>query len=468
MRPKGNQVEKSDKFVDACGVFGIYRQDYTNAAPYVYYGLYALQHRGQESCGIVVNNDGCLEQTRGMGLVSEVFTSDALSKVDGRIAIGHVRYSTAGESNINNAQPLMVNCREGQIAIAHNGNLTNTVSLRNALNDDGVVFLTRSDTEVIVNLIARNYQKGIVEAIKKISGIIRGSYALVLTVGDKLIGVRDPYGIRPLCLGKTQHSYVLASETCALDAVGATFIRDIAPGEIIVIDSEGIHSESMRNNTKKRPCIFEYVYFARPDSVIDDISVYNSRRLAGNLLAKKDDVEADIVIGVPDSGFSAAIGYAEVSGIPYGVGLIKNRYVGRSFIQPVQTMREEAVMLKLNPLKETILGKRVILIDDSIVRGTTSKKIVDMLRWAGAKEVHFRVSSPPTTYPCYFGIDTPDRNELVAANASVEEIRNMIGADSLMYLSIDELYETVGGDADFCLGCFNGKYPVPSDEIECG
>mgnify|MGYP003602120745 CR=1 FL=1 len=461
-------MEKSDKFIDACGVFGICRQDDSYAAPYVYYGLYALQHRGQESCGIVVNHNGCLDQTRGMGLISEVFTSDSLSKVQGSIAIGHVRYSTAGESNINNAQPLMVNCREGQIAIAHNGNLVNAVTLRNELNEEGVVFLTNSDTEVIVNLIARNYQNGIVEAIKKVSGIIKGSYALVLTVGDKLIGVRDPFGIRPLCLGKTQHGYVLASETCALDAVGAAFIRDIAPGEIIVIDGEGIHSESMRGNTKKRPCIFEYVYFARPDSVIDDISVYDSRRLAGTILAKKDDVEADIVIGVPDSGISAAIGYAEVSGIPYGVGLIKNRYVGRSFIQPVQTMREEAVMLKLNPLKETIMGKRVVLIDDSIVRGTTSKKIVDMLRWAGAKEVHFRVSSPPTTYPCYFGIDTPDRKELIAAYASEKEICKAIGADSLKYLTLRELEETVGGEGDFCMGCFSGKYPISSDEIECG
>ena len=459
-------MEHSDKFRDACGVFGIYRLDESHAAPYVYFGLYALQHRGQESCGIVINDDGILEQKRGMGLVSEIFTSEQLSNIRGTIAIGHARYSTAGESNINNAQPLLVNCRDGQIALAHNGNLVNVKDLRNQLIDEGVVFLTDNDTEVIVNLIARNYQKGIVEAIKKVASIIRGSYALIMTVGDKLIGVRDPYGIRPLCLGKTQNSYVLASETCALDAVGATFVRDIEPGEIITIDKEGIHSESMRNGAQKLPCIFEYVYFARPDSVIDGISVYNSRRIAGNILAQNDDVEADIVIGVPDSGVSAAIGYAEVSGIPYGVGLIKNRYVGRSFIQPLQTMREEAVMLKLNPLKETINGKRVILIDDSIVRGTTSRKIVDMLRWAGATEVHFRVSSPPTAYPCYFGIDTPNREELIASRSTIEEIREVIGADSLKYLTTDDLIKTVGGDPHFCMGCFNGEYPVSVQSTE--
>ncbi len=457
-------MDRSDKFRDECGVFGIHRIDESSAAPYVYFGLYALQHRGQESCGIVVNHKGSLEQTRGMGLVSEVFTSDALSKKEGSIAIGHVRYSTAGESNINNAQPLMVNCREGQLAIAHNGNLVNANELREQLSDEGVVFLTNSDTEVIVNLIARNYQNGIVEAIKKVSKIIQGSYALVLTVGDKLIGVRDPYGIRPLCLGKTKHSLVLASESCALDAVGAAFVRDIEPGEIIVIDNSGIRSGTMRDGAQKRPCIFELVYFARPDSVIDGFSVYNSRLIAGKALAKNDDIEADIVIGVPDSGVSAAIGYSEMSKIPYGVGLIKNRYVGRSFIQPSQSMREEAVMLKLNPLKETIMGKRVVLIDDSIVRGTTSKRIVEMLRWAGATEVHFRVSSPPTVYPCHFGIDTPTRKELIAANLSLVEIRDFIGADSLKYLSIPDLIETVGGDTQYCMGCFDSCYPIPVNE----
>lgn len=453
-------MDKQDKFKDECGVFGIHRVNDVPAAPYVYFGLYALQHRGQESCGIVVNKAGALEQIRGMGLVSEVFTSESLSKIKGRIAIGHVRYSTAGESNINNAQPLMVNCKDGQVAIAHNGNLINACDLRDKLSDDGVVFLTNSDTEVIINLIARNYQKGIVEAIKKVSTIIKGSYALVITVADKLIGVRDPLGIRPLCLGKTKNSYVLASESCALDAVGGTFIRDIEPGEIVVIDAKGVHSEAMQGCTAKRPCVFEYIYFARPDSVIDGISVYDSRRIAGNMLAKDDDIEADIVIGMPDSGVSAAIGYSEVSKIPYGVGLVKNRYVGRSFILPNQAMREEAVKLKLNPLKETIIGKRVVLIDDSIVRGTTSKKIVAMLRSAGAAEVHFRVSSPPTLYACHFGIDTPDRKELIAANLSIDEVRDYIGADSLKFLSMPDLIETVGGDKEFCMGCFDGCYPM--------
>jgi amidophosphoribosyltransferase len=320
---------------------------------------------------------------------------------------------------------------------------------------------------VILNLMARNNRKGIVEAIKLVSQIIKGAYSLVMTVGDKLIGVRDPHGIRPLCLGVTDECYVLASESCALDSIGAQFVRDVEPGEIVFIDSDGLHFERLPNRTAKRPCIFEHVYFARPDSVIDGISVYDSRRIAGMLLAEKDeDLDADIVIGMPDSGVSAAIGYSSRSGVPYGVGLIKNRYIGRSFIQPLQEMREESVKLKLNPLRETIQGKRVVLVDDSIVRGTTSKKIVDMLRSAGASEVHFRVASPPITFPCHFGIDTPFRRDLIAANMSIESIRVQIGADSLEYITLDDLTQTVRGDPDFCRGCFDGVYPleVPSEE----
>lgn len=462
---------ENDRFHDECGVVGVYQQTDEPAAPYVYYALYALQHRGQESAGIVTNVNGALSQHRGMGLVSDVFTSKAAHEMPGRLAIGHVRYSTAGASNIINAQPQMVNCRDGQIAIAHNGNLVNAKALRDIIIEQGGVFSTDTDTEVILNLIARNYSQGIVEAIKRVSQVIRGAYALVFTVGNKLIGVRDPMAIRPLCLGKLDHGYILASESCALDAVGASFIRDIEAGEIIVIDENGINSEMMPNKAKRKPCIFEYVYFARPDSVIDGLSVYNSRRIAGQLLAahdKDEPINADIVIGVPDSGTSAAIGYAEESGVPFGIGLIKNRYVGRSFIQPLQSMREEAVMLKLNPLKETIMGKRVVLVDDSIVRGTTSKRIVEILRWAGAKEVHFRVSCPPTLYPCHFGVDTPFRKDLIAANYTIDEIREKIGADSLKYLTMNELFESVGGSKNFCAGCFDGDYPieVPMEDEE--
>jgi amidophosphoribosyltransferase len=463
-------MTKEDKFRDECGIFGIYRYDDIPSGPYVYYGLFALQHRGQESAGIVINNGGKLEQKKDLGLVSEIFTTKALTKIEGNIAIGHVRYSTTGASDINNAQPFMVNSRDGHIALGHNGNLVNANALRDMLIDDGVILYSESDTEVILNLLARNNKNGIVESMKRVSQLIRGAYSLIITVEDKLIGVRDPMAIRPLILGKIDDTaaYVLASESCALDSVGARIIRDIEPGEIVVVDREGVHSYMMPNHTAKRPCVFEYVYFARPDSIIDNISAYESRRIAGTILAKNDEgMDADIVIGVPDSGISAAIGYAEGALIPYGIGLIKNRYIGRSFIQPNQAMREETVKLKLNPLKETIEGKRVVLVDDSIVRGTTSKKIVDLLRWAGASEVHFRVSSPPTTYPCHFGIDTPFRKDLIAANKDVDEIREMIGADSLKYLSLDELTQTVGGDLNFCRGCFDGNYPieVPYDEL---
>jgi amidophosphoribosyltransferase len=396
-----------------------------------------------------------------MGLVSEIFRGDSISNLEGNIGIGHVRYSTTGESHIENAQPLVVNYKNNQIALAHNGNLVNARALREMLEDNGVVFQTTIDSEVIVNLIARGLKNGIVESIKRMVEIIKGAYALVITTEDKLIGIRDPHGLRPLCLGKTKNGgYVLSSESCGLDAIGAKLIRDIDPGEIVIIDQNGVKSYSQNNWVKKRLCIFELIYFARPDSVIDGISVYLSRHNAGKILAAESMVNADVVIGVPDSGIPAAIGFAEASGIPFGIGLIKNKYTGRTFIQPSQKLREEGVRLKLNALKENVQGKRVVIVDDSIVRGTTSKHLVELLREAGATEVHFRVSSPPVSHTCHFGIDTPYRKHLVGAMKTVEEIREMIGADTLAFISVEGLVESVGGGTTYCRACFDGDYPM--------
>ena len=450
---------------EECGVIGVYNEPGINAAESIYYGLYALQHRGQESAGIAVNDKKKIQSHKGMGLVSDVFRDPNMEVFKGNIGIGHVRYSTSGESEIENAQPIVANYRDSQIALAHNGNLVNAKALRNMLQDAGVVFQTTIDTEVILNLIARNYKADLLEAIKRVGEIIKGAYALVLTIDDHLIGLRDPHGMRPMCLGKTADGYVLASESCALDAIGAKLVRDVEPGEIISIGPDGIRSDRLNQWTKKRLCIFELLYFARPDSVMDGIGVYDSRQRAGQILADEFPVEADIVVGVPDSGIPAAIGYAERSGIPYGIGLIKNKYIGRTFIQPNQEQREKGVRIKLNPLKGNIEGKRVILVDDSIVRGTTSKRLVELLREAGAKEVHFRVSSPPVAYSCHFGIDTPYRKQLIASNMSVEEIKEMIGADSLGYISIDGLENACGRDRGYCRACFDGDYPmeVPFD-----
>lgn len=461
---------KKDKFRDECGVMGILQDSLENTAAYVYFGLYALQHRGQESCGIAVNNDTQISQHRGMGLVGDVFTTAELKKIQGNIAIGHVRYSTAGDSDIKNAQPLTVNCKDWQIALAHNGNLVNAQALKNMLQDDGVIFMTNSDTEVIANLIARNYKYGIVEALKRVGQIIKGAYALVLTLGDMLIGVRDPYGIRPLCIGKLENGgFVLASESCALDAVGATFFRDVEPGEIVVMNGNTIESYFIENWAKPRRCIFELVYFARPDSIMDGEEVHTSRARAGALLAKNDKgkIDADVVMAVPDSGVSAAIGYAEESGIPYGVGLIKNKYIGRTFIQPTQSMREEGVKIKLNILKSTVKDKSVVLIDDSIVRGTTSKSIVEALKKAGAREIHFRVASPPSSYSCFFGIDTPKRSKLISSRLSIDEINDFIGSDTLAYLTVDELEKTVEDfKKGYCMACFTGEYPMEVPFVE--
>jgi len=450
-----------DKLKEECGIIGIYNpKEYKDISRLTYFGLIALQHRGQESAGIAVSN-GKMHYYKEMGLVQEVFSDQILDRLEGNVSIGHVRYSTTGESYVANAQPLVVQYKGGSIALAHNGNLINASSLRDELEDKGSIFQTSIDSEVIANLIARNYKLGFKEAIIHSVQRIKGAYALTIICENKLIGVRDPNGLRPLCVGRLGDGYVLASESCALDVTGAEFIRDIEPGEMVVIDENGIDSIKFDNNTRKALCSFEFVYFARPDSNLDGKSVYNSRRNAGRILAKEHPADADMVIAVPDSGTVAAEGYAEGSGIPFGEGLVKNRYVGRTFIKPDQKTRELAVRLKLNPLKLNLKDKRIVLIDDSIVRGTTSKRIVSMLKDAGATEVHVRVSSPPVKHSCFFGIDTPEQKKLVGAQFTVEEIREMIGADSLGYISVEGLYESIGMSPDsLCKACFDGNYPM--------
>ncbi|WP_425446349.1 amidophosphoribosyltransferase [Dethiothermospora halolimnae] len=448
-----------DKLKEECGVIGIYTED-SNITNMLCFGLLALQHRGQESAGVAVAKDGEIDYHKDMGLVTEVFDDDTIESLNGNIGIGHVRYSTTGESYAYNAQPLVVQYRKGSFALAHNGNLVNADTIRDMLEEDGVVFQTSIDSEVIANLIARYHKFGIEKAIRKVMEILKGAFALSVMTEDKLIGVRDPHGLRPLCLGKIDDGYVLASESCALDTIGAELVRDIEPGEIVVIDKNGVKSIPSNKWCKKNMCIFELIYFSRPDSVLDDINIYNFRKRTGKVLAKEYPVDADVVISVPDSGNAAAIGFSEGSGIPYAEGLIKNRYVGRTFIQPSQELREQGVRLKLNVLKENIEGKRVVLVDDSIVRGTTSRRIVNMLKKAGAKEVHVRVSSPPVKYSCYFGIDTPNRQHLIGAVKPVEEIKDMINADSLGYISIKGLIESTGREEGYCLACFNGDYPM--------
>ncbi len=450
----------NDKFREECGVFGIYSNKSIDVSSMIYYGLYALQHRGQESAGIAVSNGEGIDIHKGMGLVTEAFTKESLIKLKGDIGIGHVRYSTCGDTRIENAQPLLSQSKLGSIAMAHNGTLVNADVIRELLEDGGHIFQTSIDSEVIATLIARGAKKGIEKAIFDAIQAVRGSFSMVILTEDKLIGVRDPHGIRPLCLGKIEDGYVLSSESCALDAIGAELVRDIEPGEIIIIDSNGIKSYKYSENTQCQTCAFEYIYFARPDSTIDGLDVHYSRVRAGEELYNEYKIDADIVVAVPDSGIPAAIGYSKASGVPYDTGFIKNRYVGRTFITPSQEIREKAVAVKLNPLKVNINGKRVILIDDSIVRGTTSKYLVDSLRRAGAKEVHFLVASPIVKFPCYFGIDTPYRSELIGAKKSIEEIREVIGADTLGYLSMEGIYKCFKKDCGYCVGCFNGIYPV--------
>ena len=451
------------KFKDECGVFGIYVNKPVDVASVTYYGLYALQHRGQESAGIAVANGEEVKIHRGLGLITEAFNNDNLDylrSLNGNISIGHVRYSTAGAKTVENAQPLLANTKLGPIAMAHNGNLVNADVIRELLEDGGHVFHTSVDSEVLASLIARGSKRGIERAVVNAISAVRGSFAMVIMTKDKLIGIRDPHGIRPLCLGKIDEGYILSSESCALDSVGAELVRDIEPGEIVVIDSDGVKSIKYSEGTTCQTCAFEYIYFARPDSVIDELDVYNTRVKQGEVLYQEHKIDADLVVAVPDSGIPAAVGYSKASGIPYEMGFVKNRYVGRTFISPSQELRERAVAVKLNPLKVNVKGKRVILIDDSIVRGTTSKHLIDSLRRAGATEVHFLVASPIVKFPCYFGIDTPYRSELIGANKSVEEIRETIGCDSLGYLSLEGMYEGFYGRRNFCVGCFNGVYPV--------
>lgn len=456
-----------DGLKEECGVVGLIQTEDDHTSELLYYGLYALQHRGQESAGIAVNNGEQAKWHKDMGLVSEVFSESALEKLTGKIGIGHVRYSTSGESDIENAQPLVVRYRGGTIALAHNGNLVNAKLLRSRLEDSGVVFQTTIDSEVVVNLIARYSNEGIHGAIRRSMELIKGAYALVIMNEECLIGVRDPLGLRPLCIGKTEKGYVLASESCAFDVMGAEIVRDVEPGEMVTITSEGIESEFFQTSARRAGCIFEYIYFARPDSIMDGVNVYHARKNSGRILSKEMPVEADMVMAVPDSSIPVALGYAEESGIPYGEGLIKNRYIGRTFIQPTQAIRELAVKLKLSPMAANIRGKKLILIDDSIVRGTTSKRIVETLKQAGAKEVHVRVSSPPVAYSCYFGIDTPDRSQLIGAVKTVDQICKIIGADSLYYLSHEGLVQAVGKPRkQFCLACFDGDYPMELPEKE--
>ncbi len=458
-----------DSMQEECGVFGVYSQENRNVAHTVYYGLYALQHRGQESGGIAVAYADKISYYKGMGLVADVFAGGNLESLpEGDIAIGHVRYSTTGASQLLNAQPVVFTGKCGKMAVAHNGNLTNTKSLRDSLIAQNAVFQTSIDSEVIAVLINSLSEGDIITGVKRACAKFKGSYALVIMTCDKLIAVRDPFGIRPLCIGMKDDDVVVASETCALDAVGANFLRDVKPGEIVVVDSDGLHSYFMDNLPKKASmCIFEYVYFARHDSVLDGYSVYEARKMAGKLLAKYYPVKADLVSGVPDSGNVAARGFAEESGIPFVEALAKNRYVGRTFIQPDQRQRENSLNVKMNALRGNVRGKRVILIDDSIVRGTTMRKIVKMLRDAGAKEVHIRICSPIIKHPCHLGIDIQTYSQLIGAYKDENQICESLGADSVRYLSIEQLLSTCeGAHIGFCLGCFNGQYPYPLEGYE--
>ncbi len=450
---------------EECGLFGIYDgSPEANVAYSTYYGLYALQHRGQESCGITVNDGGVLTSYKDVGLVHEVFDNDRLNSLGkGKMAIGHVRYSGDGVANRLNAQPLLVRHVKGPLAVGHNGALVNGQDLREELEVTGAIFHTTCDAEIIAYMItrARLASKSIEEALSMAMDRLKGAYSLIIMSPKKIIAARDPQGFRPLCIGTIENGYVIASETCALDSIGAHYLRDVEPGEIVILDENGLRSNRDHCGRNTGLCVFEYVYTARPDSVIDGVSVHASRCQAGAILAKEHPVEADVVIGVPDSGLDAALGYARESGIPYGTGFIKNRYVGRTFILPSQAEREEAVRIKLNVLKATVQGKRVIMVDDSIVRGTTSANIVRLLREAGATEVHMRVASPPYISPCYFGTDIDDKDKLIACKMSIEDIGKQIGVDTIGYLSLDGIKQiAANADCNCCIGCFTGQYPI--------
>lgn len=454
---------KSEGLHEECGVFGIYGDGSIAPAYAAYNGLLALQHRGQESCGIAVNDCGVISYHKDMGLVTEVFSGGVLDDMQGQMAVGHVRYSTAGGSVRENSQPLVMRYIKGVLAIAHNGNLTNALEIRRELEHRGAIFQTTIDSEVIAYIIARERIKchSIEEAVRRTMYQINGAYSLIVMSPRKLIAARDPHGFRPLCMGRAGDSYVFASETSALDAAGAEFVRDVEPGEIVVVDDTGVRSIKDHCSGKKALCVFEYIYFARTDSVIDGIGVYEARKQAGRILARTYPVEADLVIGVPESGIDAAIGYSEQSGIPYEKGIVKNNYIGRTFIKPSQKERMKSVRIKLNPLGTSVEGKRVVMLDDSIVRGTTCDRIVKMLKEAGAKEVHLRISSPPFMWPCYYGTDIPSKEELIACNHTVEEIGKLSGADSIGFLPAESLPEMLfNKDCGYCDACFTGNYPA--------
>jgi amidophosphoribosyltransferase len=469
---------KSDKFHDECGVVAIFA--HPEAEKLAYLGLHALQHRGQESAGIVTSDGLTSRVHKAMGTVADIFTEDVLSKIRGTLAIGHTRYSTAGDSALLNAQPILVQSNKGSIAVAHNGNLVNAMEVRGRLERQGSIFQTNSDTEVIVHLIALSHEHTLPEAIADALRSVEGAFSLVLMSPDRIIAARDPRGFRPLAMGRipalggqntegqTRDTIVFASETCAFDLIGATYERDVKPGEMIVVGPEGVSSRFYSTPAPQSSCIFEHVYFSRPDSVVFGRAVQTSREELGRQLAREAPVEADLVVPVPDSGVTAAVGYAAESGIPFRFGLIRNHYVGRTFIEPSQSVRDFGVKLKLNPVRSLLEGKRVVLIDDSIVRGTTSRKIVRMIRSAGAKEVHMRISCPPTISPCYYGVDTPSKSQLIAANKSVEEIREYIRADSLAYLSLEGLKKACGeGERiSYCSACYTGKYPTSIVDVE--
>ena len=466
----------NDKFHEECGVFGVYFTDSKkDAVPLVYYGLFSLQHRGQESAGIAAlqspidgKTTGAIECRKGPGLVGEVFSSDVLSSIKGYAAIGHVRYSPSHSSGIENAEPFVSHFKLGSIAVVHNGALTNADVVRELLEDSGVGFSSTSDSEVIINLIAKNYKKGLEKALTDTIKFIKGSYALLLLTDDALVGARDPNGIRPLCLGKLDGGWILASESCAIDAVGGEFVRDIEPGEVVIIRQDNVLSFVFSEKTRRAVCAFEYVYFARPDSVIDSVDVYGARVRAGEILGRESALAADLVIGVPDSGVPAAIGYGRATGTPFGLGIVKSKYVARTFLSPNQNTREKAVYVKHNVIENEVRGKRVVLIDDSIVRGTTSRRLVALMKSAGAKEVHIRICSPPVRFPCYFGIDTPHRRDLISNANDVSGLCKSLGADSLAFISLEGLLQSISADAignlenaGFCLGCYSGEYPIP-------
>ncbi|GGH83071.1 amidophosphoribosyltransferase [Pullulanibacillus pueri] len=454
---------KDRELNEECGVFGIWGHD--NAAQLTYYGLHSLQHRGQEGAGISVTDGERVRFHKGTGLVNEVFSEEALQGLTGHAAIGHVRYSTQGDSDYANVQPLVFRSQTDSLSLAHNGNLVNANALKYQLEAQGSIFQTTSDTEVLAHLIKRGGSLRFTDRVKNALSMIKGAYAFVILTEDQLVVALDPNGLRPLSLGQLGEAYVVASETCAFDLIGATYLRDVEPGELLVIDNNGLSVERFSSSVERAICSMEYIYFSRPDSNIEGINVHSARKRLGIELAKEAFVEADVVTGVPDSSISAAIGFAEASGIPYELGLIKNRYVGRTFIQPSQELREQGVKMKLSPVRGIVEGKRVVMVDDSIVRGTTSRRIVNMLREAGAAEVHVRISSPPIKYPCFYGIDTSSESELIASSYSIEEIRDMIGADTLEYLSVEGMKQAIGRNPEMnqcgqCLACFTGKYPT--------